>query len=847
MDMGLPHRKRDTGGAHDPVHGTPGSLPGAPADPGTPGPGRAAPPAPGAELPDRAAPLARGDTPDASRTPAAPAHPPAAPPPGPYPQPTGGPYPADAPYAADPYATDGAYPAEVPRPADAAHASGPRPPGQQAAAGSGAQPGPQTPGTGGGHGFESVPPPMPQGAPAAGPPLVDWLRIPRPEADPGVWRCGYAPRPPEDPERIPARQLVSGAIVSFLIAWLLWSLLWNGYLGSYWQWPLIALVPESWRTGDYRTVYAVCSWVYNALVAFGILYFFGRIGHWPELARRTVARLRGGRARPGGTTQDTPEAVPAPVPPPHLDPAEWPQLRAAGAAEAADRLAEELRSGRMTDVDQARIARAWQSVRTRPERLAAFVDSVRTHGAAACGHPSGERNLSVRAARHDLSVRQVRIGTAADAERNPYGYRGVGIALDPSLLGTSALAVGPPGTGKTSRLARPVAESLCLQALAGQAAVIAVSPAGERFVPDESFDVVIRPGRPESTHDLDLYGGTTDPDEAAGMLAEALVGDLGTALPGGDSRRAATCLAQLLGPFVAVHGRFPTVPELRELLDAGPGSLDALRARLHAEGRDALLRELDAFERQSGRAGDVVALLAERIALLDRPAFADFFQPEGTGRGDGRRPFSARALEHPLRVRIDLPERGHAEASRILARLILAQFTECVVARRDQSLFACLVLDDAAQTVTPQALRALQRLRSVHAGVVLTLRALDDVPQPLRAPLLGAVGCRMVCAGVTPWDAERFAEVWGTEWVQTRTVTNRQLVSDEPVTRVLHAVRRLATGKYVTAESVTVRSEQRERWSASDLANELQPGHAVLSVTTVRGERTPPILTRLGE
>lgn len=105
----------------------------------------------------------------------------------------------------------------------------------------------------------------------------------------------------------------------------------------------------------------------------------------------------------------------------------------------------------------------------------------------------------------------------------------------------------------------------------------------------------------------------------------------------------------------------------------------------------------------------------------------------------------------------------------------------------------------------------------------------------------------MVCAGVTPWDAERFAEVWGTEWVQTRTVTNRQLVSDEPFTRVLHAVRRLATGKHVTAESVTVRSEQRERWSASDLANELQPEHLVLSLTTVRGERTPPILTKLGE
>jgi hypothetical protein len=409
--------------------------------------------------------------------------------------------------------------------------------------------------------------------------------------------------------------------------------------------------------------------------------------------------------------------------------------------------------------------------------------------------------------------------------------------------------VGPPGSGKTTRLARPVTESLCLQALAQQAAVVAVTAHGERLAPDEQFDVVVRPGDAASGYDLDPYGGTADPDEAAAMLAEALVGDLADDLPGGDSARSATVLAQLIGPYRAAHGRFPSVPELRELLDAttggdgAAGALGALRARLESAGHGAQLRELDAYVRQSGRLGDASALLADRIALLDRPAFEGFFTPEGVE--GGRRSFSLRALEKPVRVRVDLPERGHAEASRILARLVLAQFTACVTAREDRSLFAGLVLDDATRTVTPQSLRGLQQLRSANGGVLLTLRGLDDVPERLQAPLLGAVGCRMVCAGVTPWDAERFAEVWGTEWVETRDVTNRQLVSDEPFTKMMHAVRRLATGRHVTAESVTVRQVQRERWSASELANELPAGHAVLSLSTAGGERTPPILARL--
>lgn len=647
---------------------------------------------------------------------------------------------------------------------------------------------------------------------------------PRPAAEPGVWRLGHRARPEEEPELVPARRLFAGAVIALLSGWLLWSLLWNGYLGRYWIWPLLVLTPDSWRSDP--PVWATASYVYYAIVGGALLVFFARIGHVPEIWQRYVLRS---------------DKLPAAPPPrPDADPADWPDLRSAGLLDAAQSLSEATRSGALGDVDYARIRRAWQGVHARPDRLAAFTDTVRKHGAAACAHPSGLRDLPVRTATHDLATAQVKIGTAVDDERNPYARRTTGVALEPALLGTSLLAVGPSGSGKSVRLVRPVVESMSLLALANRAAVVAVTAYGTGLAPDDAFDLVIGVGRPDSTHDLDLYGGAEDPDEAARVLAEALVGDLAATLPGGDSRRAATALAQLIGPYQCVHGHFPAVPELRELLGGAPAAVGVLRTALEAAGEAAQLRELDARERQSARADDIGVLLAERIAFLDRPAFAEFFRTDGGGRQ-----FSLRAIEHPLRVRIDLPERGHAEASRIVARLVLAQFNEAALTRSDRSLFACLVLDDATYTVTGDSVRAVQRLRSANAGVLFALRTLEDVPEPLRGPLLGAVGCRMAFAGLAPWDGGRFAEAWGTEWVQTRDVTNRQIISDEPLTKALHMMRRLVTGKAATAEAVTVREVERARWSASDLAHAVPAGHAVLSLTTVRGEHAPPLLVDL--
>ncbi|MFD8304804.1 ATP-binding protein [Streptomyces sp. NPDC059690] len=681
----------------------------------------------------------------------------------------------------------------------------------------------------------SAVPPRPTEAPGV-PPRPDgsaflaWLRTPRPEALPGVWRFGHRPRAAEEPELIPARQLISGALIAFLVGWLIWSLLWNGYLGGWWLLPLYAMIPDSWAS-PHSFASVVVVYAYYVLIAVVIMIGVGRLGRWSEIWRRYGPPAWSGR---------TPAARTERPPAPEQDPAEWPQLRAVGAVDAAERLAAEARAGLMRDVDHARISRAWQGVRNGRHELAAFTGAVLKNGSAACLHPSGERDLPARVARHDLLTGQVRLGTAADDPRNPYAYRGAGLALDPDLLGTSLLAVGPAGSGKTGTVIRPLAESLCLHALAGRAAVVVVGAAGAGLGPADAYDVVVRIGNPESVYDLDLYGGTSDPDEAAAVLAEALVGDLADPQPGSDSRRSTTVLAQLLGPFRAVHGRFPSVPELRQLLDGAPGPLAALRTALEGSGQESLVRELDARERQSAHPGDVASVLADRVALLDRPAFAGFFDTSGQ-----TQPFSLKALDHPVRVRVDLPERGHADASRMLARLVLAQFTASVAVREDRSLFACLVLDDATGVITPEAVRGIQRLRSANAGAVLTLRTLDDVPRPLRGPLLGAAGCRMALSGLTPWDGQDFAEVWGKEWIEARDVTDRQIIAETPAGKALHMLRRVITGKAPTQRAVTVRQVERERWSASELAHGVPPGHAVLSLTDVKGEHAPPLLVDL--
>jgi hypothetical protein len=194
---------------------------------------------------------------------------------------------------------------------------------------------------------------------------------------------------------------------------------------------------------------------------------------------------------------------------------------------------------------------------------------------------------------------------------------------------------------------------------------------------------------------------------------------------------------------------------------------------------------------------------------------------------------------------VKLPEHSHPEAARMLSRLVVGQFVQAAVVREERDLFAGLVVDDASAAIDQQTVRGLQRMRAVNAGAVLVLRTLVDVPEALRTPLFGAVGCRMAFPGIAPWDGKLFSEAWGTHLVAEKAVTHTPETSGGLVRRSARLARKLLTGTTAQTESVTTRDVERHRWSPSDLAHALPTGYAVISLTSVAGEQVPPLLVDL--
>jgi hypothetical protein len=671
--------------------------------------------------------------------------------------------------------------------------------------------------------------------------LRGWLAQARPAAPAGVYRSGYLPPDPglpeDDEERLSTPLLLWRFVVSLgayafgyvALNWLVLNVL--AFLGWF--------NPKNMTPGQFDVVATLIT----VAILVALVPSCARLGRWVEIYRRFLSPAGFRRnvqpaLRKAVTDErrdrEVAEAAEAALS--AQDP--WEAMRTAELAGALALLDADTQGNRVGDVDYVRINRVYQEVAQEPGLLARFAEQLAARGAAACAHPSEERDVQRRSAEHDLLLGQVRLGTAQDVVKNPVAHRGAGFALDRELLATSLLAVGPAGTGKTARLARPVAEALCLQALARSACAVVVGAAEADLGPDAAYDVVIAPGDPASPYGLDLYGAASDPDGAAARLADALLPDELSA----RTESARIALQQVVGPFRAAYGRYPGPRELRALLGGEEAAWTELEEALREADRWTV-HESDVQHRRSrlGRLDDPGSLLADRLALLDRPAFAGSFDGEAAGRPA----FAMRALEHPLRVRVKLPERSHPEAARILSRLVVGQFLQAAVARSDRSLFAGLVVDDAAAAVDTAAVQGLRRLPGANAGAVLLLRSLVDLPEALRMPLFGAVGCRMAFPGIAPWDGKLFSEAWGTVLVRERAVTLAPDTSGGMLRKTGRLLRKVLAGTTAQTESVTTREVERQRWSPSDLAHALPAGHAVVSLTAVTGEQVPPLLVDL--
>lgn len=542
------------------------------------------------------------------------------------------------------------------------------------------------------------------------------------------------------------------------------------------------------------------------------------------MIRHLIELLRGGR--PGLVPTQ-----PAPAPP-----WEWLRPHDPSAAALLDRL---WPTEEMSDVDRARLATALDQAADDEALRAELIAELHELGPAAASHNSGQRDLpGERRAEHNLATGQVRLGRLAADARNVRTIGSGHFGVDTDCLRTSLLVVGPPGCGKTHGVAVPIAEHLVLQSLANRASVLVIDPKGDDFDFEGWFDHTIDPTDPDTG--FDLYGGASTPEEAADQLSSAL-------LPAGvsadkqyfmDASRN-TIYACLDLAWKTVQ-RWPSLQELLRLMRMDEGDKQTVNNFVGGKAADTPAGKEFIARRRRQAAGkvDPAASAAERLSLLDRPNLHRLFDPPKK-----EHKFSMGDINRPIRVRLALPEARMPETTRILARLAMAQFTHVTSSpETNRGIFKGLLVEEAGRFIDDYTARALQRVRSNNAGLVLLTQSLGDFPDELLPTVFTSAGGKFVFPGIDPDGAEQFSRFWGEQEVSEFTRTRTRSASTS------YDNWNLPTGR-TKSQSIGVQHSKRMEalWSPGELSAEIPLGHCVAQLSRSNGVRTPPVLVNLRE
>lgn len=335
--------------------------------------------------------------------------------------------------------------------------------------------------------------------------------------------------------------------------------------------------------------------------------------------------------------------------------------------------------------------------------------------------------------------------------------------LTPRMLPTSGCLVAPPGSGKTVGVCRPLVHFLRLVGGAG----LVFDAKGDDYDPcafDHNFDL----NDPLNSLRISLYSGDT-PSQAGERLAEAIISELS-----GDkayfSNVAKDALATLVSVHFAVTGLYPELSRLLVYLSE-PDYLHKLYyrierslSRLAQSERDkaelllaGLKRTLQLMSAKSDALGTLVTALSP---LVSGPAAQLLVANKTEGALSIRE-----LLLQPGLVRLGLPVADYPRIAPIIGRLALAEFVFSVLSPScNREILKMAVVDEAHHFVTPYIARGMVQARSNKAGLFLAFQALSQIPQKdLLDTIIGACGIRMVMAGVSDEDAERFSRMFGEE------------------------------------------------------------------------------------